>query len=809
MPHLQEGKRFTTLDLSHAYNQLVLDEDSQELVTINTHRGLFRYRRLPFGIASAPAVFQKTMDVILQGMSRVTCYLDDILVTGVTAEEHLRNLDEVLTRLKKHGARLRKDKCKFMESSVEYLGHRIDQEGIPATTSKLQTISEARNVQELRSFLGLLNYYGRFIPNLSSLIHPLHKLLCKNAAWKWSQSCESAFNRAKQALLSSNALVHYNPSLPLKLAGDASAYGVGAHVMEDGSERAIAFASRTLSPSEQNYAQLEKEALSLVFGVKKFHAYLYGRQFTLTTDHKPLTTILGPKQGIPTLAAARLQRWALLLAAYTYQIKFRSTGHHANADSLSRLPLPAVSQEGAAIEPTLFNISQLESLPVTSTQLRTCIRQDCTLSKVLRCTKEGWPERCNDITLKPYWHRRHEITIEQQCVLWGIRVVIPEKLRGKLLEELHRDHPGMSRMKAVARSYMWWPGLDGDIERLARSCLACQSVKYTPPLHPWVWPTRPWERVHLDFAGPFQGSMFLVAVDAHSKWPEVEIMPTTTSAKTIEVLRKMFAAYGLPEQIVTDNGPQFISDEFTLFTRQNGIKHFRSSPYHPATNGLAERFVQSMKTALKAGASDGGTLPQRLSSFLLTYRSSPHATTGVCPCSLFLRRHVRTRLDLLRPDLGTHVSNKQAQQKKAHDRKSREREFMVGQSVMARNLRPGPAWVPAVVVERFGPVSYRVETSDQQLWKRHVDHLKGCGVNSEENQTDPVEEDISPSTPPNPDAPSNTQSTSVDAAPRNVLLEPSPPTSDPSGGSIGADTNGGSSSARRYPIRERHPPDRF
>ena len=815
---LAGGKRFTTLDLSHAYNQLVLDEDSQELVTINTHRGLFRYRRLPFGIASAPAVFQKTMDVILQGMSRVTCYLDDILVTGATAEEHLRNLDEVLTRLKKHRVWLRKDKCRFMESSVEYLGHRVDQEGIHATTSKLQAISEApapRNVQELRSFLGLLNYYGRFIPNLSSLIHPLHKLLCKNAAWKWSRSCESAFNRAKQALLSSNALVHYNPSLPLKLAGDASAYGVGAvisHVMEDGSERAIAFASRTLSPSEQNYAQLEKEALSLVFGVKKFHAYLYGRQFTLTTDHKPLTTILGPKQGIPTLAAARLQRWALLLAAYTYQIEFRSTGHHANADSLSHLPLPAVSQEAAAIEPTLFNISQLESLPVTSTQLRTCICQDCTLSKVLRCTKEGWPERCNDITLKPYWHRRHEITVEQECVLWGIRAVIPEKLRGKLLEELHRDHPGMSRMKAVARSYMWWPGLDGDIERLARSCLACQSVRYTPtvaPLHPWVWPTRPWERVHLDFAGPFQGSMFLVAVDAHSKWPEVEIMPTTTSAKTIEVLRKMFAAYGLPEQIVTDNGPQFISDEFTLFTRQNGIKHFRSSPYHPATNGLAERFVQSMKTALKAGASDGGTLPQCLSSFLLTYRSSPHATTGVCPCSLFLHRHVRTRLDLLRPDLGTHVSNKQAQQKKAHDRKSSEREFMVGQSVMARNLRPGPAWVPAVVVERFGPVSYRVETSDQQLWKRHVDHLKGCGVNSEENQTDPVEEDISPSTPPNPDAPSNTQSTSVDAAPRNVLLEPSPPTSDPSGGSIGADTNAGSSSARRYPIRERHPPDRF
>ena len=380
---LAGGKKFTTLDLSHAYNQLELDEGSRKFVTINTHRGQYRYRRLPFGVASAPAIFQKTMDTILQGMSKVTCYLDDILITGATESEHLNNLEEVLRRLREHGVHLRREKCRFMQSSVEYLGHRIDREGLQTTDGKLRAIAEApspQNVQELRTFLGLQNYYGRFIPNMSSLVHPLNKLLYKQARWSWSKDCEKDFEDAKRELVSSKVLVHHNPALPLKLAGDASGYGVGAvisHIMEDGSEHPIAFASRTLSTSEKNYAQVEKEALSLVFGVKKFHAYLYGRRFILTTDNKPLTTILGPKQGIPTLAAARLQRWALILAAYSYQIEFRSTGAQANADGLSRLPLKEVANEGISTEPAIFNVSQLKSLPVTAKQLRAVTRTDC------------------------------------------------------------------------------------------------------------------------------------------------------------------------------------------------------------------------------------------------------------------------------------------------------------------------------------------------------------------------------------------------------------------------------------------------
>ena len=225
-------------------------------------------------------------------------------------------------------------------------------------------------------------------------------------------------------------------------------------------------------------------------------------------------------------------------------------------------------QEPKEGRPSL-DCSTFPRLRVFLSQLRPATRTDVLLSKVLKYTKRCWPDEVND-ALRPFWTRRSELTVEDDCLLWGSRAVIPLKLRSKLIDELHRDHPGMSRMKSVARSYMWWPGLDKQIEQRVRGCVSCQAVKNAPPaaaLQPWTWPSQPWKRVHLDFAGPFEGSMFLVAVDACSKWPEIHPMSSTTVTKTIEVLRKMFSAYGLPDQIVTDNGPQFTSEDFATFMK--------------------------------------------------------------------------------------------------------------------------------------------------------------------------------------------------------------------------------------------------
>ncbi|XP_057695377.1 uncharacterized protein K02A2.6-like [Corythoichthys intestinalis] len=713
---LSGGQKFSKIDLNQAYLQMHVDEESREWLTINTHKGLFRYCRLPFGITSAPALFQRAMDQILSGLPGVQCYLDDILCTGANDEEHLRNVDAVLKRLRQYGLRVRKEKCEFLRPSVEYLGHVIDHEGLQKAPSKTKAIVDApapENVSQLRSFLGLLNYYGRFIPNLASLLKPLHELLCKDVKWKWTNECNKAFRNAKNALISSEVLTHFNPSYPIQLACDASPYGVGAvisHVFPNEDERPIAFASRTLNKAESNYAQLEREALSIIFGVRKFHQYLYGRKFTLLTDHRPLATILGPHAGIPSLAAARLQR-------------------------------------------------------------------------------------------------RWELSVQSGCLLWGRRVIVPQSLRAKMLAQLHAGHSGIVQMKEMARSYFWWPGLDKQIEETVKSCSSCQKIRNNPPaapLHPWDFPQDPWHRIHIDFTGPFENRMFLVAIDAHSKWPEVAIMKSTTSEKAIEKLGEMFSRFGAPAQLVSDNGPQFVSKEMVEFLQANGVQHIKSAPYHLATNGLAERFVQTLKHALKASQGQS-TLHQRLHEFLLKYRTSVHATTKVSPASLMFSREIRTGMDLLKPPtLSEIVQMDQQKQVKYRDLHSKNRVFAPGDSVMARSYQSKEKWAPATIIAQTGPVSYTVQTADG-VWRRHVDQLLGTSDTTPELSIDCDDaSSVIPEMSCLPDVSNPNNPAVIVSNSTNAQTEPET-VSEP------VSTSGKSEVTveRRYPARDRRPPDRL
>ena len=249
-------------------------------------------------------------------------------------------------------------------------------------------------------------------------------------------------------------LVHYDPALLLKLDCDASAYGVGAalsHVYSDGVERPISYASRMLTKSEKGYAQLEKEALSLIYGAKKSHQFIYGRHFTLVTDNKPLMTILSLKKGLPTLAAARLQRWAILLTAYQYDIEFRSTHEHSNADGFSRLPLQDESNLEYLSATPIFNLNEIELLPVDSDKQKQASQTDPCLSKVVTYTQKGWPDKV-DPELEPFSTRRNELTVEAGCLLWGMRVVVPQSCQKAVLGELHTSHPGMVKMKITCSS---------------------------------------------------------------------------------------------------------------------------------------------------------------------------------------------------------------------------------------------------------------------------------------------------------------------------------------------------------------------
>lgn len=485
MAVLAGGQQFTKLDMSHAYQQIQMDDQSKKYLTVNTHRGLFTYNRLPFGVSSAPAIFQRTMEGVLQGLPHVAVYLDDILVTGTTRETHLRNLDEVLTRLEDAGLRLKRSKCTLLADEVQYLGHKVDAKGVHTVPAKVKAVTEApapTNVTELRAYLGLLNYYNRFLPNLSTLLAPLHQLLRKDVSWSWSESQDKAFRRSKDLLNSAEVLVHYSSDKALVLSCDASPYGIGAvlsHRMEDGAEKPIGFVSKTLAPAEKKYSQLDKEGLAVIFGIKRFHKYLYGRNFTIVTDHKPLISLFNETKPVPQMVSPRVQRWAVWLRAYEYNIVYRPGHQHANADALSRLPLPeSCPAEGE--EDQVLMLDVMDDAPVTTEQVKRWTATDATLSQVHGFVLRGWPSTV-DPQFMPYFTRRLELSVQDGCVLWGARVVIPQQGRRGLLKMLHQAHPGMSRMKGLARSYVWWPQMDQEVEKEVNQCEACQQNSKSPP----------------------------------------------------------------------------------------------------------------------------------------------------------------------------------------------------------------------------------------------------------------------------------------------------------------------------------------
>ena len=281
---------------------------------------------------------------------------------------------------------MNKQKCSFLLKKIEYLGHIIDSQGLHPTEEKIRAIKNApqpKNISELRAFLGILNYYSKFLPGITSKLAPLYSLLSKQSKWLWGIQQEKAFALTKNALQADSLLVHFDPAKPLLLACDASQYGVGAvlsHQMSDDQERPIAFASRTLSPAEKKYSQLEKEALAIIFAVKKFHNYIYGTTFTIQSDHQPLSFLFSEHKGIPVMASSRIQRWALTLAGYWYTIRYKAGKMLNNADALSRLPQPDTSSHDGMTAELINLIDHLSSTPISCTNIRKWTNKDPTYS---------------------------------------------------------------------------------------------------------------------------------------------------------------------------------------------------------------------------------------------------------------------------------------------------------------------------------------------------------------------------------------------------------------------------------------------
>lgn len=741
---------FSHIDLSNAYLQVPVDEESRKLININTHKGLYQFNRLSPGIKSAPGAFQQIMDTMLAGIECTSPYLDDILVGGRNAEEHRRNLHLVLQRIQEYGFTVKLEKCRFFMRQVKYLGQLLDSEGIRPDPDKVKAIVNMpppHDVPTLRSYLGAINYYGKYIREMRKLRQPLDELLKEGTSFQWTDNCQRSFDRFKDVLQSPLMLTHYNPRLTMVVSADASNVGIGAriaHRFPDGSEKAVYHASRSLTPAESRYSQVEKEALGLVYAVTKFHRMIYGRHFIMQTDHKPLLAIFGSKRGIPPYTANRLQRWALTMLLYDFQIEYVSTDHFGHADILSRLINSHVKPDedyviaSLEVEQVICNIvsQSIEYLPVSYKMVAAETTQDETLQQVLKYVINGWPSGKKTISGGPevqqFFARRESLYAAQKVLMYGERIVVPKKLQRKVLQQLHKGHPGVERMRSLARNYVYWPNIDEHVTALVRSCSECASVAKTDTktkLESWPIPEKPWQRVHVDFAGPINGTYYLLLVDSLSKWPEVVPTKRITTSATIAILRQIFSRFGMPEVLVSDNGTQLTSDAFERFCDSNGIMHLKTAPFHPQSNGQVERFVDTFKRTIKKIQAGGETLDEALDTFLLCYRSTPcrSAPEGRSPAEVLLGRQLRTSFELLRPPskFRKDINLKQNQQ---FDEKhgAKKKSFDVQDQVYAQVHQGNDwNWVPGVVVERVGQVMYNVWLPERQrLIRSHSNQLR-------------------------------------------------------------------------------------
>lgn len=725
---------FCRLDLSQAYLQLEVHETSKPLLVVNTIKGLYMYNRLPFGLASACAIFQSVIESILTGLDHVAPYLDDILIGGKDLSQCQQNLEDVLSRLEKYNVKLNVEKSEFFVQSLVFLGFELSGKGKAPSATKVQqilSIPAPTNLTELKSFVSMFNYYRNFVHMCPDLLEPFHKLMRKDEPFVWSSECALAFAKCKTALSEATMLVLFDPSKELILSVDSSSFGVGAVLSQiDGNkEYPLAFESATLNPAQRNYSQLEKEALAVIFGLKKFHKYLWGRNFTICSDHLPLKSIFGEKKRIPSLASSKLIRWAIILSAYQYKIVHRKGSLIPHADAMSRLP----SSSHVPDEDSFF--TYLSTPLVSNDEVCKETMKDKVLCKVLEYVQNGFPRKISG-EFKVFSNNSHCLSVHNGCLFFGSRIVIPESLRSQVLDVIHFSHAGITRSKLFARSYVWWPSLDNDLYRFVSNCKICQSHqnKRTNQYRlPWPKSKCPWERVHLDLFD-FHNNKYLIVCDSYSKWIECFVLRNKSDFKAvINKLAEVFSRFSFPKTIVCDNGPPFCSKDMKDFCERKSIKLMFTPPYSPQSNGLAERSVQTFKTILSKFYLSHRNLnlppEQMLLDCLYAYRTTPSTVTGKSPMAMLLTFEPKTPLSHLKKNVSFKLStNKQKVDQSNRPKKNEGKipNYNVNQLVwvcLNKKVKENVKYVVGQVVKKFSKTVYLVKVSSD-IHKVHVNQLR-------------------------------------------------------------------------------------
>ena len=686
---LSGSRYFSTLDLQSGYHQVAMHDDSKEKTAFIAHSGLYEFNVLSFGLTNAPPNFQRLMSKVLHGLDWKICliYIDDIIIFSASYEEHLARLRLVFNRLRDANLKLKPSKCRFASQSVDFLGFVVSSKGISPDSSKIEVVKSfpvPKSVKEVRSFLGLCNYYRRFVEGFSKIASPLNRLTRKDVVFAWTPECQSAFQTLKNRLCSPPILAYPDFNLPFHLFTDASHSALGYILGQivDGKEHVIAYGGRELSSAETRYSTTEREALAVVDGIKKYEPYLSGKKFFVHTDHGSLSWLMRVKD--PT---GRLARWALRLQQYDFEIIHRPGVANGNADALSRRVYSA--------SPSAHEVSSLD-LPVAvvdhpcppPSTLHKLQRQDKDLADIIQYLETS-ELPSSDTKARTLLLSIDSFYLDEQgilCHLWTpgkrrakslcTQVVIPASLRHEILVSLHDDptagHLGSEKTYEKVRLRYYWPGMYKDIEHWCRSCVDC-AMKKSPrnkrkaPLLP-IPIEGAFDRVAMDILGPFpvseDGNRYIIIFsDYYTRWPEAFALPSTEAPRIAQLLvDEILARHCAPRTLLSDRGSNFLSSIVNEVCKIMNTRKLNTTAYHPQTDGLVECFNGTLAEGLSMYVSSHQKdWDRHIPMVLFAYRVSPHASTGESPFYLLYGHEPRLPVDAALLSPSAHLSSSVAE----------------------------------------------------------------------------------------------------------------------------------------------------
>lgn len=736
--NLLGAKYFSTLDAKQGFWQVKLHPSSTDLCTFNTVYGRYKFLRMPYGISSASEIFHKRLYSHFDDIEGVVLFVDDLLVYGHTKEIHDQRLRAVLRRCQDINIKLNRQKCKIGLTEIRYLGHKISGNGIRPDDIHIRAINDMptpKNVKDVERFLGLVTYVGNFIPNLSEKTTTLRELLKKDTEWHWDATHDQCFRELKMCLTSPPVLQYYDINTPIVISVDASKNGLGACLLQN--KLPVCYASKSLTKTEQAYAQIEKELYACVFACEKFYTYIYGRtDVTIETDHKPLVNIINkPLCNAP----ARLQRMLMRLQPYSFTLVYKPGRYLYIADTLSRAAAPSAGA-GAALPPRDHLDAQAQVCAVTANnslidthfiQIQKCTKDDQNIQNLIKVIKRGWPDQKDKVgdDIKCYWNIRDELTINFGIVWKGNRILIPKCMRHDILKKLHSSHLGLEKCKLRARETVYWPNINTQLQDYLSNCQACLTHRKQNRKEPLIShdiPNRPWCKIGVDIFH-LANQSFVIVIDYYSKYIEVSKLCSLKSESVISELKTIFRRHGIPEIVMSDNGPEFASNQFKEFALKWMFHHVTSSPTYAQSNGQIERSIQTLKNIMKKTRFDQTDLDLAL----LEYLSTPISDKLPSPSELLYNRKLRSILpcepNLLKPkvkkrnEIYAQLKKRQALQKYYYDRGARNMSSLVtGQKV---KLRLNNSWVSGTVDGIVGPRSYLISMPNGNRLRRNRKHL--------------------------------------------------------------------------------------